>query len=290
MSARVFILGRHGGEDGPYTEEEVLDALQAGDLSPLDWCRLEDQPQAQMLGEVFERVPPEDADGSDDAEPIATPAEPPAGSPLRPSPSVTEPRPPRRGDHAGEDREERDEDDVELDAAEADEEERERAGESEEEEAAGEVGGDEGDEEEMVYFGSPSWLGYGWPLMVAGAVLAAGYWLGQFGVKWVVGALAVALVLVVRLLLHRAAREYVVTTDRVEATLGLLAKTTRQIPLRELGSIRLHRPWPLGWLGVGTIIFSSDGGSGDDVIFERVGRVQRVIALVRDQQRRAGRR
>lgn len=212
MSARVFILRRQGGEEGPYSEEEVLDALDAGALSPHDWCRLGDQSEAQRLGEVFERVPSSAAARTDA----------PVG-------------------------------------------------------------------EEVVYRGSPSWMGYGWPVSVSAGVLAAGYWLGQFGVTWVVGALAVALGLIVRLLLHRGAREYVVTTERVEATVGLLAKRTRQIHLRELQSIRLHRPRPLGWLGVGTVIFSGDGGSDDDVIFERVGRVNRVIALVRDCQRRESR-
>lgn len=233
MGVQVFILRRQGGEDGPYSEEHVLDALQAGDLSPDDWCRIDDQPQAQRLAEVFQRVGVDgDGDGDGDAD---------------------------WGEDEEEDGDGEDEDD--------------------------DVPEDE-DEEEVVYAGSPSVLGYGWTLVAAGGVLAAGYWLGRFGVKWVTGAMAVALLLVVRMLVHRASREYLVTTERVEATVGLVTKRTRRIPLRALASIRLHRPGPLGWLGVGTVIFSSDAGPSDDVVFERVGRVRKVIAAVRAWQRR----
>ncbi|MFN0129910.1 MAG: PH domain-containing protein [Verrucomicrobiales bacterium] len=225
----MFILRPRGGEDGPYTEEQVMDGLAAGDLSPTDWCRLEDQPQAQMLREVFEI---EEEAGEQGEE----------------------------GEEAGEggDSEDEDEDDSE----------------------------DEG--EAIVYAGSPSLLGYGWTMAVAGGVLAAGYWLGRFGVPWVVGALGIALVLIVRLLLHRAAREYVVTTERVVSTIGLVTRTSREIPLGELASIRLHKAGPFGWLGVGTLIFSAEDAEMGDVVFERVGRVNRVIELIRAGRGRGG--
>jgi hypothetical protein len=97
------------------------------------------------------------------------------------------------------------------------------------------------------------------------------------------------LLLVVRVLLHRAAREYVVTTERVEARIGLVAPKGRCLWLRDLDAIRLHRSGVLGWLGVGTVIFSG-GGSGEEVVFERIARVRRVIGLVRERQRqRVGR-
>jgi hypothetical protein len=128
-------------------------------------------------------------------------------------------------------------------------------------------------------------------LVVVGLVLTAGYWLGQFGVKWVTGSLGVAFILVVRLLWHRAAREYVVTAEAVEVTIGLVAKSSRRVGFRDLSSIRLHRPWPLRWLGVGTVVFSGgDAHPGGDVIFERVGRVNRLLAVVRERQQRLGRR
>jgi hypothetical protein len=259
MKGHVFIVRRGGVEDGPYTAEEVLAALEEGDLSPHDWGRLASQPHAQMLSELF------DQDGWDDEEPRSPAAASPSG---RGEPSTKTTPPSMPSDFSSPQMA-----DVfqEVDDEEVDD---------------GEV--DDGDVE---YRAAPSLWGYGWPLVVVGLVLTAGYWLGQFGVKWVTGSLGVAFILVVRLLWHRAAREYVVTAEAVEATIGLVAKSSRRVWLRDLSSIRLHRPWPLRWLGVGTVVFSGgDAHPGGDVIFERVGRVNRLLAVVRERQQRLGRR
>jgi hypothetical protein len=259
MKGHVFIVRRGGVEDGPYTADEVLAALEEGDLSPHDWGRLASRPHAQMLSELF------DQDGWDEEEPRSPAAASPSGR-GEPLPKTTPPSMP--SDFSSPQMA-----DVfqEVDDEEVDD---------------GEV--DDGDVE---YRAAPSLLGYGWPLVVVGLVLTAGYWLGQFGVKWVTGSLGVAFILVVRLLWHRAAREYVVTAEAVEATVGLVAKSSRRVWLRDLSSIRLHRPWPMRWLGVGTVVFSGgDAHPGGDVIFERVGRVNRLLAVVRERQQRLGRR
>jgi hypothetical protein len=264
MKGHVFIVRRGGVEDGPYTAEEVLAALEEGDLSPHDWGRLASQPHAQMLSELF------DQDGWDDEEPRSPAAASPSG---RGEPSTKTTPPSMPSDFSSPQMADvfQEVDDEEVDDEEVDD---------------GEV--DDGDVE---YRAAPSLWGYGWPLVVVGLVLTAGYWLGQFGVKWVTGSLGVAFILVVRLLWHRAAREYVVTAEAVEATIGLVAKSSRRVWLRDLSSIRLHRPWPLRWLGVGTVVFSGgDAHPGGDVIFERVGRVNRLLAVVRERQQRLGRR
>ena len=269
MKGHVFIVRRGGVEDGPYTADEVLAALEEGDLSPHDWGRLASQPHAQMLSELF------DQDGWDEEEPRSPAATSPSGR-GEPLPKTTPPsRPsdfssPQRADVSQE------VDDEEVDDEEVDDE---------------EVDDGEVDDGDVEYRAAPSLLGYGWPLVVVGLVLTAGYWLGQFGVRWVTGSLGVAFILVVRLLWHRAAREYVVTAEAVEATVGLVAKSSRRVWLRDLSSIRLHRPWPMRWMGVGTVVFSGgDANSGGDVVFERVGRVNRLVAVVRERQQRLGRR
>jgi len=279
MKGHVFIVRRGGVEDGPYTADEVLAALEEGDLSPHDWGRLASRPHAQMLSELF------DQDGWDEEEPRSPAAASPSGR-GEPLPKTTPPSMP--SDFSSpqmadvfQEVDDGEVDDEEVDDGEVDDEEVD-----DEEVDDGEV--DDGDVE---YRAAPSLLGYGWPLVVVGLVLTAGYWLGQFGVKWVTGSLGVAFILVVRLLWHRAAREYVVTAEAVEATVGLVAKSSRRVWLRDLSSIRLHRPWPMRWLGVGTVVFSGgDAHPGGDVIFERVGRVNRLLAVVRERQQRLGRR
>ena len=264
MKGHVFIVRRGGVEDGPYTADEVLAALEEGDLSPHDWGRLASQPHAQMLSELFDQY------GWDEEEPRSSTA---AGSSGRGEALLEKTAPSLPSDLSSLQMAEvsQDFDDGEVDDGEVDD---------------GEV--DDGD---IEYRAAPSLLGYGWPLVVVGLVLTAGYWLGQFGVRWVTGSLGVAFILVVRLLWHRAAREYVVTAEAVEATVGLVAKSSRRVWLRDLSSIRLHRPWPMRWLGVGTVVFSGgDAHPGGDVIFERVGRVNRLLAVVRERQQRLGRR
>ena len=264
MKGHVFIVRRGGVEDGPYTADEVLAALEEGDLSPHDWGRLASQPHAQMLSELF------DQDGWDEEEP-RLPAEASPSGRGEPSPKTTHSSVPP--DFSSPQRAEisQDVDDEDVDD--------------------GDVDDEDVDDGDVEYRAAPSLLGYGWPLVVVGLVLTAGYWLGQFGVRWVTGSLGVAFILVVRLLWHRAAREYVVTAEAVEATVGLVAKSSRRVWLRDLSSIRLHRPWPMRWLGVGTVVFSSgDAYPGGDVIFERVGRVNRLVAVVRARQQRLGRR
>ena len=294
MKGHVFIVRRGGVEDGPYTADEVLAALEEGDLSPHDWGRLASQPHAQMLSELF------DQDGWDEEEPRSLAAASPSGR-GEPLPKTTHSSvppdfsSPQRADVSQEvDDEEVDDeevDDEEVDDEEADDEEVDDEEVDDEEVDDEEVDDGDVDDGDVEYRAAPSLLGYGWPLVVVGLVLTAGYWLGQFGVRWVTGSLGVAFILVVRLLWHRAAREYVVTAEAVEATVGLVAKSSRRVWLRDLSSIRLHRPWPMRWLGVGTVVFSSgDAYPGGDVIFERVGRVNRLVAVVRARQQRLGRR
>ena len=289
MKGHVFIVRRGGVEDGPYTADEVLAALEEGDLSPHDWGRLASQPHAQMLSELF------DQDGWDEEEP-RLPAEASPSGRGEPSPKTTHSSVPpdfsslQRAEISQEVDDE-DVDDEDVDDGDVDDEEVDDEDVDDEDVDDGDVDDEEVDDGDVEYRAAPSLLGYGWPLVVVGLVLTAGYWLGQFGVRWVTGSLGVAFILVVRLLWHRAAREYVVTAEAVEATVGLVAKSSRRVWLRDLSSIRLHRPWPMRWLGVGTVVFSSgDAYPGGDVIFERVGRVNRLVAVVRARQQRLGRR
>jgi hypothetical protein len=218
MEARFFIVRPGGVEDGPFTEEEVLDLLDAGDLSKHDWCRVDSEPQAQPLGEIFETIR------------------------LTPADMIEETGEPNVGER-------------ENDSA-----------------------------EEVIYRAAPSLLGYAGPLSVAAGTLTAGYWAGAFGVAWVVGAVVIAFLLIARVLVHRAAREFVVTTERVESTCGLLAREHRTLRLAELGSIRLLSHGLLSWLGIGTVVFAAESDDAPSVVFERVARARRVIALVREWQ------
>ncbi|MGK0187335.1 MAG: hypothetical protein ACI9R3_003122 [Verrucomicrobiales bacterium] len=55
MSRQFYIL-RHGKKEGPLTEEEVLDSLDLGDLSPDDDCIDSENGKARRIGDVFQIV------------------------------------------------------------------------------------------------------------------------------------------------------------------------------------------------------------------------------------------
>ncbi len=221
-----YYLQRRGDsrEEGPFSEEELLDWLDNGEIDDDDWCRPAGQTRARPVGELFQVISPEEEEEEDPTD----------------LPEPTDPADPLSEEH-------------------------------------------------VLYRGSPSLLSYTSQLAAIAVVLAAGWWVGAFGLWWVVGAVGVALLLLVRLLLHRAAREYVVTTERVESTVGLLRRETREIRLRDLQAIRLRKTGSLGWLGVGTIIFARSDAPEEDVVFERIARARRVIARVCEWQKRAPR-
>lgn len=279
----------HPREEGPFCEEELLDMLNSGEISHADWCRPRHTPRACRVGDLFQIISPE---------PQAS---------RHPAPIV-----PSQADAADDAQGDEEDDEVfgETDEAfDEDEEafEDEPAVDDEEDDERDDDDDDEGDtdeedewvnegdnlelpeEEELIYHGSPSWLSYSSQLGLITLVLAAGWWAGAFGLWWVVGSVGLALWLLARVLLHRATRDYMVTTERVESSIGLVRRVTRSIHLRDLQAIRLHQSGLLGFLGIGTVIFSDGGPEKDEVVFDRVPRVRRLIACVREWQRRHSR-
>lgn len=233
-----YFIQRRGEtrEEGPFCEEELLDLLDEGEISPADWCRPSHAPRPCRVDQLFQTITPE----------------------VRPSTPQPHGRWLEEGEEAPEEDEAIDaEDDFGLP-----------------------------EEEQLVYHGSPSVFSYTSQVALIGLVLAAGWWAGAFGLWWVAGSVGLAVLLLARVLLHRAAREYTITTERVESSIGLVRRVTRSLRLRDMTAIRLHQSGVLGWLGIGTVIFAQGNAEEDEVVFERVARVRRVIARVREWQKR----
>ncbi len=279
MTPRVFILRRDGREEGPFSDEEVLDMLDTGQLRRTDWCRLVDEPQSQLLGDLFETISPpapeknaaeelfedlamtgaleeeaeaEEAEADAEAEDSAAVGSTAASSPNRSHRSYMTYRPytPTPSEYS--------DPFPELDP--------------------------DDPSEQVLWSGSPSWLGYTRSFALSAILLAAGWWAGMFGPVFIVTAVTLSLLVVGRILVHRAAREFLVTTERVQTTHGIVSRRSVEIEFDDLSSIRVIQAWPLGWFGVGTVIFSADGGAEDDVVFDKIPRCRRLIRLVRDWQ------
>lgn len=314
MSWQVVILRRDGQEEGPLSEEEVLDLLDAGELSADEWCRVVGQPHEQRVGELFETISPptpepapvfEDlglsragdaetgaegpvefpdlADGA--LEEIARRREQAPASGSRQFRSLPRPRPPAEVLDGDSEEEEPEHPFVSGVAATA---ESAHAGpllsgldvaEEEIEDAAEDEEG-----EQLVYVGCPSWLNYAGTFLLAALSLVGGYYAGALGGWWLGGGLALALALVSGACLARARWEFRVTTERVEAVRGLLARSHREIRLQDIRAINVESSGVEGLLGVGTLTFSSMGGREDDVVFRGVRGARRLRQLVRELQ------
>ena len=263
MTPRVLILRRDGREEGPFSEEEVLDMLDTGQLRRTDWCRLVDDPQSQLIGDLFETISPPAPERNAAEELFEDLAK--TGARVQP-------------DDGGEE-------DEEQETEEEDEAEdspiascrpftTDTPATLESSDPFPDLDPDD-PSEQVLWSGSPSWLGYTRSLAFAAVLLGAGWWAGMFGPAFIVTAVTLSLFIVGRLLVHRAAREFLVTTERVQTTVGIVSKHSVEIEFDDLSSIRVIQAWPLGWFGVGTVIFSADGGPEDVVVFEKIPRCRR---------------
>lgn len=282
MSWQVVILRGGGKEEGPFSEEEILDLLDAGEVTRNDWCRVEGQPYQQRLGELFQTISPEadlksarDPDGDIREEGEFFPDLARAGG-VAPAADEADDQ---ELELAPEEPELEDADDLEMPEDNAP---------PEAEEAEGGYGEDFGrfQREQLLFAGCPSWLSYWKSFALVAAVLVAGYWAGALGGWWLGAAFALACLLLARAFIARASHDYSISTERVECTHGLISKTSREIRLDDVRAINVVESGLAGLLGVGTIIFSSVGGPKDDVIFTGVRRAHQIKQLVRDWQPR----
>lgn len=73
----------------------------------------------------------------------------------------------------------------------------------------------------------------------------------------------------------------VVTRSRVETIRGVFAKSSKEVRIDDIRRIDVEKPGILGFLGVGTVLFSSAGTGGFDIDFRHIWRAHRVKRLVR---------
>jgi membrane protein YdbS with pleckstrin-like domain len=229
VSAGYFILEPDGTRDGPYAKEELLDLMDAGEISPATQCMDAASGRVSEAGSLF-RV-------------LAPVQEKPAPAAWKPSPfreetlnnpnAVDSPAPPRV---------------------------------------------------RLVYCGSPCILTY-WRSVLAAALLIGG---GFFVREWVPEMLALGLIagMLVLLLavLHRMRHRFIVTSARVEWHRGLIAKSSRELPVSAIRSINVTHSGASGLLDIGRITFSSAAGAHEDITFDRVWRASALKNRVRRLQ------
>lgn len=242
MTAEYLIHFPDGTTDGPYTEEELLDMVDADELSAGAVCEDTATGQRMRVRQLFQVIPPAvgkaeppPGDGASGPMPAASPA-PSAPAPARwiPAPFPENPaarplpQPPSR----------------------------------------------------TYYRGSPSLLNSSASVLLSVALATGGWYAGRWDGAWLAWGWMAGCALLAAVFFKRSTTEYRVTSRRVEAHTGLFSKISRALPIDGIRSIHVTRKGLKGWLGIGTVVFSSDG-AGEDVVFRQIGRVRAVEKLVR---------
>jgi len=83
---------------------------------------------------------------------------------------------------------------------------------------------------------------------------------------------------------ERKKRKYIVTNKRVKVEFGLFTKSTKEVRIRDIKSINVVKKGMAGLIGIGTLEFSSAGGSGVEVAFEAINNAQKIKDMVAELQ------
>ncbi|RYD32684.1 MAG: hypothetical protein EOP86_15135 [Verrucomicrobiaceae bacterium] len=236
MSAEYLIHFSDGSTDGPYTEEDLLDMVDADELSAGAICEDTATGKRMRVRQLFQVIPPAPASGKNVAAGLQSP--PPAKwipAPLPEEPVTPVPAPPRA---------------------------------------------------RTLYKGHPSLLNYPLSLLLSAALAAAGWYAGRWDGMYLAAGWIAGCAVLAAMLLIRSSSEYSVSNRRVEARNGLLSKSSKEIRMADIRSINVSKTGLKGLLGVGTVIFSSSGGTEEDVVFHQILRAHAVKELVRFLQDR----
>src|SRR5215212_10767223 len=145
--------------------------------------------------------------------------------------------------------------------------------------------------EEMVFDGHPSWRAVlsfyltGVVIVAVAVVIAA--LVGSGVVAVLVGAVALALVVVVGLIKRQATR-YVITSERLHIRHGILAKKTQETRVQRVQNVNTEQSFFQRILQVGTVDFDTAGTDDSEFRFVGVANPEEVVRAVDRAQRAAG--
>ena len=268
MTAQYLITLPDGTADGPYTEEELLDMMDADELGAGTICEDMATRRRCRVRDLFKVIPPGnplsvaaedgDEDGPEEAEHGHYPSKNASHEPAQTAAAVPAPArwvpAPLKAPPAG----------VSLPAAVA-------------------------VPLRTLYTGHPSFWHY-WRSFVASlALMAGGWYAGKWpeggwwlAAGWLAGGGWLALTL-----LRRSSVEYKVTTRRVEVQRGFFSKSSQEIRIPDIRAINITKSGFKGLLGVGDLVFASSAGGEDDVVFHQTGAALLIKNRVRQLQDRS---
>lgn len=155
--------------------------------------------------------------------------------------------------------------------------------ESEEEEYEGEEDDASPPPNAILFHGHPTYLRYTGLLVLAALGVAFGLWMGPNSLWYFIGGFGLAVLILIGIVIDRSTRVYIVTPKRVEVIWGLFAKSSNEVRIEDIRTINIRKEGFAGWLGVGTVEFSSTG-DGIDVAFSELWAARSIKVLVRELQ------
>jgi hypothetical protein len=147
-------------------------------------------------------------------------------------------------------------------------------------------GEQEGDDEELLYMGHPSWLAFPKSLLVAAVCIGSAVFFLEHnvGFEWITLPGSIAGLIVLFIGLDRTTTTYLVTTKRVELEFGILGRNSKEVRICDIRAIDVVQRGFDAVVGLGTVKFDSTASAGPEVCFRNVRRPHEIKQLVRELQ------
>jgi membrane protein YdbS with pleckstrin-like domain len=240
-----YILHTPEGKEGPYTDVDLLDLLDRDLLDPATLCQLETGGDMIPVADLFEVIYPDSM--------LAEEAD--AANP-----------------------------DSEEDEQDADDEEELLVEDDIPEMPENNPLANGKPEEVTLYTSHMSWLVF-WPFYFVSTIAVGVGWYSSKKSLWplFVG-ISVLVISHFTVWLLRSRHSFLLTNRRVEMVKGIIIRSSREIRIQDIRAINVLRSGIHAVLGIGTVEFSSAGGTDGEVRFTNVRKCQRIKQLVRKLQ------
>ena len=144
--------------------------------------------------------------------------------------------------------------------------------------------------EEMVFEGHPSWRAvltfYVGGIAIVAVAAAIGALVSGVGLAVLLGAVVLALVIVVGLVKRQATR-YVITSERLHIRHGILSKRTQETRIQRVQNVNTEQSFFERIMQVGTVDFDTAGTDDSEFRFVGVANPEEVVRAVDKAQRAA---
>ena len=144
--------------------------------------------------------------------------------------------------------------------------------------------------EEMVFDGHPSWRAvlsfYITGVIIVAVIVAVAALASGAGLAIVLGAIALAVMVLVGLVKRQATR-YVITSERLHIRHGILAKKTQETRVQRVQNVNTEQSFIQRLLQVGTVDFDTAGTDDSEFRFVGVASPEEVVRAVDRAQRAA---